>query len=82
MGCTMNIIEPFPVTDIYVDDIGDVEMLGPNVRITYITWQHGEAVAVAKIVRPASSIVGKLRRIVEAKLSGLDEVPIDVMMFN
>jgi hypothetical protein len=48
-------IENAPITDTYADDIDHIEILGDNVRIVFFTWEHGERIVVAKIVRPLST---------------------------
>jgi hypothetical protein len=48
-------VEPVPISDIYADDIDHFEILGENVRIYFYTWEDGERVIVAKIVRPLST---------------------------
>lgn len=57
----MAILEPYPVPDIYSDGIAHVDNLGNCFRTTYYTWSRaggqGERVAVAKIVRPISSVL-------------------------
>lgn len=58
---TVDVIEPTPIPDIYADDIAHVEIIGPNVRLTYFTWQAGERIVVCKLVRPISSVKGTVR---------------------
>jgi hypothetical protein len=52
----MTTVELIPISDIYTDGVGAVEVLGGNVRIIYYTWEGppGERnkVVVAKLVMP------------------------------
>ena len=52
----MTTVELIPISDIYADGIGAVEVLGGNVRVIYYTWEGppGERnkVVVAKLVMP------------------------------
>lgn len=65
---TVEVIEPTPIPDIYADDIAMVELVGPNVRLTYFTWQEGQRVVVCKLVRPRESIRGMVRDMMVAAL--------------
>jgi hypothetical protein len=55
----MTTVELIPISDIYTDGVGAVEVLGGNVRIIYYTWEGppGERnkVAVAKLVMPINA---------------------------
>jgi hypothetical protein len=57
---TMTTIELVPISDIYADGVGAVEVLGGNVRIIYYTWEGppGERnkVVVAKLVMPIGAV--------------------------
>jgi len=65
-------IEPVSIPDIYADDLGTVELLGPNVRQYYFVWSEGQKVVVAKIVRPLVTIdAGQLIRMVQAETLAL-----------
>ena len=76
-------VEFFAVPDTYVDDIAQVEILGPNVRITYTSKQNGRAVVVAKIVRPIASVHGKLRHMItEAALAAAHPTDYVLAMFH
>lgn len=61
-------IEPIAVVDVYADDVAFVELLGPNVRLTYFTWQDGMRVVVCRLVRPRESIKGTVQRLVSEAL--------------
>lgn len=62
MGCIMKeVVELYPIPDIYADDVASVEVIGSNVRLTYFTWQNGQRVVVCRLVRPMSSIKGTVR---------------------
>jgi hypothetical protein len=56
----MTTVELIPVSDIYVDGVGAVEVLGGNVRLIYYTWEGppGERnkVVVAKLVMPINAV--------------------------
>lgn len=65
----MDAIDNAGVPDIYADDIETVEVVGPNVRVIFFTWQgppgNRQKVVVAKIVRPIEQAgKGKLGRLV------------------
>lgn len=62
---TTDIIEMMPVPDIYADDVAMVEILGPNVRLTYFTWQDGQRIVVCKLVRPRDSVKGTVRQMLD-----------------
>lgn len=51
----MRAIECAAIADVYADDIDHIEVLGENVRIVFFTWQDGERIVVAKIVRPRAT---------------------------
>ncbi len=51
----MAAVEYSPIKDVYADDIDHIEVLGDTVRIVFFTWEDGEKVVVAKIVRPKAS---------------------------
>lgn len=65
---TIDVIEPLPIPDVYADDIAMVELIGPNVRLTYFTWQDGQRVVVCKLVRPRESIRGMVREMLGVAL--------------
>lgn len=51
------IVEPFVVPDIYCNGLGEVEYVGGgNFRFTFFALQHGERVAVAKLVCNAETV--------------------------
>jgi hypothetical protein len=56
----MTTIELVPISDIYADGVGAVEVLGGNVRVIYYTWEGppGERnkVVVAKLVMPIGAV--------------------------
>ena len=56
----MTTIELVPISDIYTDGVGAVEVLGGNVRVIYYTWEGppGERnkVVVAKLVMPIGAV--------------------------
>ena len=56
----MTTIELIPISDIYTDGVGAVEVLGGNVRVIYYTWEGppGERnkVVVAKLVMPIGAV--------------------------
>jgi hypothetical protein len=56
----MTTVELIPISDIYTDGVGAVEVLGENVRIIYYTWEGppGERnkVVVAKLVMPIDAV--------------------------
>ena len=56
----MTTVELIPISDIYVDGVGAVEVLGGNVRVIYYTWEGppGERnkVVVAKLVMPINAV--------------------------
>jgi hypothetical protein len=56
----MTTVELIPVSDVYVDGVGAVEVLGGNVRVIYYTWEGppGERnkVVVAKLVMPINAV--------------------------
>jgi hypothetical protein len=59
----MTTVELIPISDIYTDGVGAVEVLGANVRIIYYTWEGppGERnkVVVAKLVMPIDAVNGR-----------------------
>jgi len=56
----MTTIELVPISDVYTDGVGAVEVLGGNVRVIYYTWEGppGERnkVVVAKLVMPIGAV--------------------------
>ena len=56
----MTTVELIPISDIYSDGVGAVEVLGGNVRVIYYTWEGppGERnkVVVAKLVMPINAV--------------------------
>jgi hypothetical protein len=58
----MELAELVAVSDVYVDNVGGVEIIGQgqNVRVIYYTWQgtgtNRQAVVVAKIVMPMNAV--------------------------
>jgi hypothetical protein len=56
----MTTVELIPISDIYADGVGAVEVLGGNVRVIYYTWEGppGERnkVVVAKLVMPIGAV--------------------------
>ena len=56
----MTTVELIPISDIYADGVGAVEVLGGNVRVIYYTWEGppGERnkVVVAKLVMPINAV--------------------------
>lgn len=53
---SMRLIEPYPILDVYADGIGGVEILGTCVRLTFFTWQAGDRLVVAKIIRQQATL--------------------------
>lgn len=50
-------VEPFVVPDTYVNGLGEVEYVGGgDFRFTFFSLQHGERVAVAKLVCSAETV--------------------------
>jgi hypothetical protein len=85
----MTTVELIPISDIYTDGVGAVEVLGENVRIIYYTWEGppGERnkVVVAKLVMPidavneralAKMLFAQLAAQCEAASDEADKVPI------
>ncbi len=72
-----NLIEAVPVADVYADDIGSIEILGGNVRVTFVTYRFcqnapglpPDRIVVAKIIRPVNSITGggRVAKVVTAR---------------
>jgi hypothetical protein len=56
----MTTIELIPISDIYTDGVGAVEVLGGNVRVIYYTWEgppgDRNKVVVAKLVMPIGAV--------------------------
>lgn len=77
-----DIIEPFVIPDIYADDIAMVELVGPNVRLTYFTWQEGQRVVVCRLVRPRESIRGMVRLLLEQALAAEGSGPPPMQIMN
>jgi hypothetical protein len=87
----MTTIELVPISDIYTDGVGAVEVLGGNVRVIYYTWEGppGERnkVVVAKLVMPIGAVneraLAKMlseqlaaQRMVASEEDAVDKVPI------
>ena len=87
----MTTIELVPISDIYADGVGAVEVLGGNVRVIYYTWEGppGERnkVVVAKLVMPIGAVneraLAKMlseqlaaQRMVASEEDVVDKVPI------
>jgi hypothetical protein len=87
----MTTIELVPISDIYADGVGAVEVLGGNVRVIYYTWEGppGERnkVVVAKLVMPIGAVneraLAKMlseqlaaQRMVASEEEAADRVPI------
>jgi len=87
----MTTVELIPISDIYADGVGAVEVLGGNVRLIYYTWEGppGERnkVIVAKLVMPINAVneraLGKMlseqlaaQRVVGSEEDATDKVPI------
>ena len=56
----MTTVELIPISDIYADGVGAVEVLGGNVRVIYYTWEgppgDRNKVVVAKLVMPIGAV--------------------------
>jgi hypothetical protein len=58
----VDLVELTAVTDVYVDNVGAVEVIGDGqiVRVIYFTWQGTgagrQAIVVAKIVMPVTAV--------------------------
>jgi hypothetical protein len=76
----MKTVELIPISDIYTDGVGAVEVLGGNVRIIYYTWEGppGECnkVVVAKLVMPIDVVNERaLAKMLFAQLAAQREGP-------
>jgi hypothetical protein len=87
----MTTAELIPISDIYTDGVGAVEVLGRNVRVIYYTWEGppGERnkVVVAKLVMPINAVnqrtLAKMlseqlaaQRVVASEEEKTDKIPI------
>ena len=57
--------------DIYADAIDHVEIIGPNVRLTYYSVVEGEKIISARIVMPIVNIGSLVFHFAEARNKGL-----------
>jgi hypothetical protein len=64
----MRAIENAAVMDIYADGIERLDICGPNIRIVYFTWDNGQKIITAKVIRPLVTFNLMLEKLVnEAK---------------
>lgn len=76
----MRAIENAAINDVYADGIDHLDIIGNGqiVRIVYFTWENGEKVITAKVVRPLATFNRKLEELVEeAKARAADLIHIN-----
>lgn len=77
----MRAVENAAINDVYADGIERLDICGPNVRIVYYTWENGEKIITAKVVRPLATFNRRLEELVqEAKARSAELTSIQIAL--